>query len=43
MIDTSKWSLKRLAWAYGCAAKGSPLEAELLSKLLERARAEVAQ
>jgi hypothetical protein len=31
-------SLKRLAWAYGCAKKGSDEERQLEVLLLERAR-----
>jgi hypothetical protein len=34
--DRSSWSLKRLCWAYGCAKKRSPEEAELFRALIER-------
>lgn len=34
-------SLKRLAWAYGCAAKGSSEEAQLEMLLLKRADPEL--
>lgn len=34
-------SLKRLAWAYGCAAKGSPEAAQLEMLLLKRAEPEL--
>ena len=32
------WSLKRLAWAYGCSKKGSEEESRLLAALLEKCR-----
>ncbi len=32
------WTLKRLAWAYGCAKKGSEGEAAALRRLLDRVR-----
>jgi len=39
LADPSNASLKRIAWAYGCARKGSDEEAKLLAVLLERAKA----
>lgn len=36
-------SLKRIAWAYGCAKKGSDEEAMLYERLVERLRAEDAE
>lgn len=30
----SEWTLKRLAWAYGCAKKGSDEEREYRSRLV---------
>lgn len=32
-------SLKRVAWAYGCAKKGSDEERQLLAVLVEKVRA----
>lgn len=37
--DAATWSLKRLAWAYGCAKRGSAEEAELRRALIEKAAA----
>ena len=37
MIDTAGWSLKRLAWAYGCAPKDSDEERELCMALVAKA------
>jgi hypothetical protein len=34
VIDPESVSLKRAAWAYGCAKKGSPEETRLLEVLL---------
>lgn len=36
LIEPHKASLKRLAWAYGCAKKGSDEEARLLKLMRER-------
>jgi len=36
--DTSNWSLKRLAWAYGTAEKGSEGERKLEEDLRARLR-----
>lgn len=38
--DPDRASLKRIAWAYGCAKKGSDEERMLRTILLERARRE---
>ena len=35
-MQAAQWSLKRLAWAYGCARKDSDEEALLLVALLKR-------
>lgn len=37
-VPLKSLSLKRVAWAYGCAKKGSDDERKLLALLLERAR-----
>lgn len=37
------WSLKRLAWAYGCATKGSDEEATAKQRLIEGMREELRQ
>lgn len=37
-LDANAFSLKRLAWAYGCAKKGSDEETELLKELVQKAR-----
>lgn len=37
-LDPHQVSLKRAAWAYGCAKKGSREEELLLGLLLEKAR-----
>ena len=39
--DPAKTSLKRLAWAYGCAAKGSDEEKAILDILLARMAREI--
>ncbi len=36
LADPEKCSLKRAAWAYGCALKGSDVEAELLEVLVRK-------
>lgn len=41
IADADTVSLKRLAWAYGCAAKGSSEEAQLEMLLLRRAEPEL--
>src|SRR5882762_3104823 len=38
IADPDKYTLKRAAWAYGCAAKGSEIEAALLAVLIEKTR-----
>ena len=38
VADPEKYTLKRAAWAYGCAAKGSAIEAALLDVLITRVR-----
>ncbi len=38
LVDPTAASLKRLAWAYGCARKGSDVEARLLEILVDRVR-----
>lgn len=38
LSDPERCSLKRLAWAYGCAPKGSDEERQLREILLEKAR-----
>lgn len=38
--DPDSVSLKRIAWAYGCARKGSDEEEKLLAVLLEKAKKE---
>lgn len=37
-MKASAWSLKRLAWAYGCAKTGSAEEAQLEEELVRRIR-----
>ena len=39
LANSDRCSLKRLAWAYGCAAKGSDLERQLEAALRIRASA----
>lgn len=41
IIDADKCSLKRLAWAYGCAPKGSNEEVQLEMLLLRRAASDL--
>lgn len=36
VASTDKQTLKRIAWAYGCAPKGSDEERRLLAILVER-------
>lgn len=43
LADPGAASLKRIAWAFGCAAKGSDDERRLEEILLERARREQTQ
>src|SRR5258705_12366704 len=43
IVDAETCSLKRLAWAYGCAPKGSPEERQLGALLLERVSAELVE
>lgn len=38
--DPDSCTLKRAAWAYGCAAKGSEVEAKLLAILIRKVDAE---
>lgn len=38
MSASKPWTLKRLAWAYGCAQKGSTEEASLRDELERRIR-----
>lgn len=40
ILDADKCSFKRLAWAYGCAPKGSEEEIQLEMLLLQRAASE---
>lgn len=40
MASPEPWTLKRLAWAYGCSQKGSSEEASLRRDLEERILAE---
>lgn len=39
LVHPEQASLKRIAWAYGCAKKGSDEEAKLEKLLIERAKA----
>ena len=39
LVNPDKASLKRVAWCYGCARKGSDVERELLRILLTKVRA----
>lgn len=36
LTDPNASTVKRLAWAYGCALKGSEIEAKLLAVLIAR-------
>jgi len=38
MSASQPWTLKRLAWAYGCASKGSTEESSLREELERRVR-----
>jgi hypothetical protein len=42
LADLDPTSLKRLAWAYGCAKKGSAEETQLLDLLVQRIGGETA-
>lgn len=41
IINASTSSLKRIAWAFGCAPKGSDEERQLRELLLDRAKIEL--